>query len=94
MHPGFSDAQNKEPANWISQDMDIGEGQTQYLGVQQPSEIKVPGTSPSQRMVQSGSGYSVVVVEVVVVVVEIVVVVVDVKVVEVVATVVVELGVV
>ena len=92
MHPGFSDAQNNEPANWDSQDMTIGEGHIQYLGVQQPSEIKVPGTSPSQRMVQSGSGYSVVVVEVVVVVVEIVVAVVAVKVLEVVASVVVELG--
>ena len=93
-HPGFSDAQNNEPANWDSQDWAIGEGQIQYLGVQQPSEIKVPGTCPSQRMAQLGSGYSVVVVEVVVVVVEIVVVVVDVKVVEMVASVVVELGVV
>ena len=92
IHPGKSDAQNNEPANWDSQDWAIGEGHIQYLGVQQPSEIKVPGTCPSQRMAQLGSGYSVVVVEVVVV--EIVVVVVDVKVVEVVASVVVELGVV
>ena len=64
MHPGFSDAQNNEPANWDSQDWAIGEGQTQYLGVQQPSEIKVPGSSPSQRIAQSGSGYSVEAVEV------------------------------
>ena len=68
MHPGFSDAQNNEPANWDSQDMAIEEGQTQYLGVQQPSEIKVPASCPLQRMAQLGSGYSVVVVEVTVVV--------------------------
>ena len=94
MHPGIFDAQNNEPANCDSQDWAIGEGQTQYLGMQQPSEIKVPAFCPSQRMAQLGSGYSVVVVEVVVVVVEIVVIVVDVEVVEVVASVVVELGVV
>ena len=68
IHPGFSDAQNNEPANWDSQDWAIGEGQIQYLGVQQPSEIKVPGFCPSQRMAQSGSGYSVEAVEVEVVV--------------------------
>ena len=64
MHPGFSDAQNKEPGNWDSQDRAIGEGHTQYLGVQQSSEIKVPGSCPSQRMAQLGSGYSVEAVEV------------------------------
>ena len=61
--------------------------------MQQPSEIKVPGSCPSQRMAQLGSGYSVVVVEVVVVEI-VVVVVVAVEVVDVVTSVVVVLGVV
>ena len=79
MHPGFSDAQNNEPANCDSQDWAIGEGHIQYLGVQQPSEIKVPGFCPSQRMAQLGSGYSVEAVEVTVgVEVSVVVVLVDV----------------
>ena len=43
--------------------------QIQYLGVQHPSETTSPGLAPSQRMSQSGSGYSAVV-EIVVVDVE------------------------
>ena len=67
--------------------------QIQNLGVQQPSETMVPALAPSQRMSQSGSGYSAVVVlldvvvdieAVVVVVVEVVVGIVVVVVVEVV----------
>ena len=49
--------------------------QIQYLGVQHPSDRKISPSNPSQRSLQSGSGYVVVliVMVVVVVVVEVVV---------------------
>ena len=60
MHPAFCAAQNSDPAG--AQVITAVDGQTQYLGVQQPSEMNVPTSCPSQRNSQSGSGYSVVVV--------------------------------